>query len=84
VAARGAGAAQRRVHELVLFDRNENGPKAHGDLQFEITSLSVRAARPEISRRFAHKPREPSPPWWPVLVLACQQLGKLDPEQPIN
>src|SRR5438445_10955504 len=57
---------QCRIHEVMLLGRNENGLKAHGDLQSERTSLSVRAARREISRRFAHKPRQPLAP--PVAI----------------
>src|SRR5215813_11487058 len=34
---------QCRVHETMLFDRNENGLEAHGDLQFVRTSPAVRA-----------------------------------------
>ena len=34
---------QCRVHEIMLFDRNENSLETHDDLQFVGTSLAVRA-----------------------------------------
>src|SRR5215831_19782922 len=47
---------QCRVHEIMLFDRNENGLETHGNLQFERISSpgAHRWARPPTSRRFAH------------------------------
>src|SRR5262249_61489618 len=48
---------QCRVHEIMLFDRNENGLETHGNLQFKRISSpgAHRWARPPTSRRFAHE-----------------------------
>src|SRR5262250_497484 len=35
---------QCRVHEIMLFDRNENGLEAHGDLQF-VRAISAQMGR---------------------------------------
>src|SRR4029077_16048571 len=48
---------QCRVHEIVLFDRNENGLETHGDLPFVRSAVRAQVARPETSRRFAHGQR---------------------------
>src|SRR6266851_9926914 len=43
---------QCRVHEIMLFDRNENGLEPHGDLQF-VRTLSVCAQVGRRPRRLA-------------------------------
>src|SRR5262249_22672260 len=47
------GGLQCRVHEIMLFDRNENGLETHGDLQFVRTSPAVRAQVGRPRRRLA-------------------------------
>src|SRR5260221_8986795 len=65
------GGLQCRVQEIMLFDRNENGLEAHGDL----------GATPETSRCFTHhhseSDRHPG-----RSRLSCEQPGKLDRQQP--
>jgi hypothetical protein len=40
---------QRRVHEIMLFDRNENGLETHGDLQCERLLRVARAQAGEAA-----------------------------------
>src|SRR5260221_3482773 len=44
---------QCRVHEIMLFDRNENGLEAHGDLQFVRTPHAIRAQMGRRRKRLA-------------------------------
>src|SRR5215468_5218925 len=74
---------QRRVHEIMLLDRNENGLETHGDLPFVRAPPAVRGGGRgfKTSRRFAHDPAE-SDRHPGRSLLSCRQPGELDREQP--
>src|SRR5262245_13048506 len=67
-------ALQRRVHQVMLFDRNENCPEAHGDLQFERRRPCATGGR----KFLAVRARATGPDWRPRPLLPCKKPGKLD------
>jgi hypothetical protein len=70
---------QARVHEIMVFDRNENGLEAHGDLPFD----RVPPLRVEIGRGFSPFARDQLGER-SVAILSRNQQGKLDRSSPIT
>src|SRR5260370_19693037 len=68
---------QCRVHEIMLFDRNENGLEAHGALQFVRTPYAHRGGDAgNVSPFTYHHSESDRHPG--RSLLSCKQLGKLD------